>query len=198
MQIPSYQSSTSPISADFNVVCVELTESPDDSPLSGPINIGSISDFWQRGRRSEYDQYVPEIKVGSLVVTLYNGQCTHAGIISGVSENEKRPGCILDTWPLEDDVNFRPFTLHPLSGKTQGARWVSCNRESDKSPPAYRITVLDKAASHRLRQLIGPVAPEQICTVFWSNAERQAFDEVAAVQECYINAANALLQELAS
>lgn len=198
MQIPSYQSSAPPFSADFDVVCVDLAKPPDENPLSGPVNIGSIPSFWQRGRQHHDSQYLPEIKLGSLVVTLYKEQCTHAGIISGVSENAKRPGCIFDTWPLEDEVYFRPFMLHPLSGQKQGALWVPCNGESDQSPPACRITRLSTVAGQRLRQLIGPVAPEQIRTVFWSDTERLAFDQKAEFQERYINSANALLQQLVS
>jgi len=198
MQISSYQSNSPPVSADFDVVCVELAQSPDKNPLSSAVNIGSIPNFWQFGRRPEHDQYVPNIKLGSLVVTLYNGQCTHAGIISEVSENKKRPGCIFDAWPLEDKVRFQPFRLHPLSGRKQRVLWVSCKGKAEKTPPLCRIAILGNIAGKQLLELIGPVAPAKISTVFWGEAERQAFDEKAAIQDQYVDAANTLLQRLVS
>lgn len=198
MDSPSSRFTMPPTSAEFDVVCLEVNAQPTEGQLSGATYIIGPPYFGQRGLKNGGDLYTPSISVGSLVVALHGGECTHAGIISGISDDPRIPGCFFDMWPLEASVYFYPYRYHPLTGQKLGATWFSCKSQDGKPSIVSRISPLDKAAASQLRELIGAVAPDEISSVFWSDSERHYFAEKMAAHDLYINAANDLLQQLNS
>lgn len=186
-----------PISASYDVLCVELAATPTSAQFSGALQIASIPpDYRQRSRQPEWA--IPEfnIALGSLLVLLQADRCVAVGAVTHDVDGERPASCRFTVWPIDIPLYFHPRRYIP--GHTQPTRpaWYECQIQHDGNTLAGKITRLDEIAAQQLRALIGPAAPELVAAVFWSEQERALFSAQADAQDNFINGANALFDKL--
>ena len=178
-------------SFDTNVLEVDPQSAPPKTQFSAKLT------FVGQPHKPNATIHWPRLNLGSLVILQEERVCTHAGLITNVSEDSSTATCVVDFWSMREDVHVssiptstppRRLISRPMPHRFNAA---AVNFEFHGS-----LVNLGFASAEHLRKQIGSFAPEAILQVFWSEGEIAQIQANAMAQMRYEKLAQELINSL--
>ena len=178
-------------SFDTNVLEVDPQSAPPNTQFAAKLT------FVGQSHKPNAAIHWPRLNLGSLVILQEERVCTHAGLITDVSEDAATPTCVVDFWPMREEVRVRSIET-ATSPRGFSSRPMSHRFNAQAKNFKFHGSLLNMGSTSagHIRNQIGQFAPENIRQIFWSEGEISQIEANAMAQIRYEKLAQELINRL--